>query len=121
MLAAPTPEDAELITAFQLATNQILLSRGADQTWARQVHAAMRDEGLTDIDTEVHARSWPGGTPGALLLRVTLDQLYDEFLASGLTRSQLEQVRRLAGDPALVWRGLITYSTIGRRSAGGAS
>jgi SAM-dependent methyltransferase len=117
VLAAPDPEAAALLERIQLVTNQLLAARGVDPAWGRKLHATMLAEGLVEVDTEVHARAWPGGSAGALLLVLTVAQLHDEFLAAGLTRAELDQVRRLARDPRVVWRGLMTYSTIGRRPA----
>jgi NitT/TauT family transport system permease protein len=43
-------------------------AHGMDPTWAGRIHAVMLAEGLADVDTVVHARSWQGGTAGALLV-----------------------------------------------------
>ncbi|QSB17304.1 class I SAM-dependent methyltransferase [Natronosporangium hydrolyticum] len=116
-IAAPDQAAVSLLTDYQRAVGRRLQAHGLDYTWARELHGAMLAAGMVDVDTEVHARAWPGGTPGALLLTVTLDQLRDELLGEGFTAEQLDRVRELTRDPRLVWRGLLTYSTIGRRPA----
>lgn len=114
VLAAPADGDAELLSSFMAAIGQALRSHGADQTWARRLHSVMLEEGLVDVDTEVHARAWQGGTPGTLLPTVTLAQLRSE-LERTLSAADLARANQLLYDPRLVMRGLLTYSTIGRR------
>jgi SAM-dependent methyltransferase len=115
VLSAPDPESAALLARFQQAASSALQSHGFDPAWSRHIHQAMLEEGLAEVDTEVHARAWNGGTPGVLLLVVTLKQLRDKLLADGLTSAELERVQELAHDPRVVYRGLLTFSTIGRR------
>jgi SAM-dependent methyltransferase len=116
VLAAPDAESAALIDLYHSALiERVLPAKGNDPGWASQVHAAMLDEGLVDVDTVIDSRSWPGGTPGALLLAANVAQLRDEFLAAGMTAAQLDQFSQVVSDPRLVVRGSFTYSTIGRR------
>jgi hypothetical protein len=75
----------------------------------------MLDAGLTDVDTVVTSSSWAGGTAGALIIAANIAQLREEFLAVGMTATQLEQVARLVNDPRIVLRSHFTYSTVGRR------
>ncbi|MCW2919303.1 MAG: methyltransferase [Actinomycetia bacterium] len=118
-LVAPTPEAAALVEIYHgLLVERVLPAHGNDPTWAGRVHAAMLAEGLVDVETVVHARSWPGGTAGALLIGANIDQLYAEFLEAGMSAAELDELRRLVRDPRLVVRGNLTYSTIGRRSRG---
>lgn len=114
VLAAPADADAELLASVMSRIGQILRAHGADQTWARQLHRAMLEESLINVDTEVHARAWQGGTPGALLPTVTIAQLRDE-LEDTFDAEELARVDQLLHDPRLVLRGILTYSTIGRR------
>jgi hypothetical protein len=95
--------------------HRLAAGHGNDPTWAGQVHAAMLAEGLTGLDTVVHARSWPGGTAGALLIGANIAQARADFLAAGMTGAELDELQRLVTDPRLVVRGPLTYSTIGRR------
>jgi hypothetical protein len=76
--------------------------------------------GLVDVDTVIHAESWRGGTPGALLIAVNVAQLREEFIAAGFTAERIEQLDAAVQDPRLVLRGHFTYSTIGRRPADGS-
>jgi SAM-dependent methyltransferase len=119
VLAAPDRESAELLDFYhEVLVDRILPPRGNDSTWGSRVHSAMLDAGLTDVDTTITSRSWPGGTAGALLVAANIAQLRDEFIAAGVTAEQLDEMCRLVTDPRLVLRGHFMYSTAGRRSSG---
>jgi SAM-dependent methyltransferase len=115
LLAYPDPEAVALFDSYTRAVRDILTAGGNDLSWASRVHGAMLADGLVDVDTELHARSWPGGSPGALLNAVNIGQLRAELRAAGFTDEQLHRLRSLMHDPRVVVRGLVTYSTIGRR------
>jgi SAM-dependent methyltransferase len=116
VLVAPEPEAERLYEAYQTALLEVLQSRGNDPTWAGRVHGAMLEEGLVDVETVAHARSWPGGSAGALLIAVNIGETRSELIATGLlTGDELDQLCRHVRDPRLVLRGHIVYSIIGRR------
>jgi SAM-dependent methyltransferase len=117
VLAAPEPEAATLFPAYVTAVDQLLIARGLDHGWAWQVHAAMASAGLVDVDTAVHARSWPGGSAGALHHAATIRLLRPRLLEAGMTGQQLDRLSGFLHDPRMVVRGLLTVSTIGRRPA----
>jgi ubiquinone/menaquinone biosynthesis C-methylase UbiE len=119
VLAAPTAEDAALVEAYySLLVERLLPAHGNDPTWAGRVHAAMLAEGLADVETVVSARSWAGGTAGALLIEANIAELRTAFLEAGMSAAELDRLRALTRDPRLVVRGYLTYSTTGRRSDG---
>jgi SAM-dependent methyltransferase len=119
VLVAPTSEDAELIELYhRLLVQEVLPAHGNDPGWAGQVHAAMLAAGLSAVDTVVYARSWAGGSPGALLIAANIAQARADFLAAGMSADQLETLRRLTNDPRLVVRTPLTYSTAGRAPVG---
>lgn len=76
----------------------------------------MLAEGLVEVETSIHSRSWPGGTAGALIVAANVAQVRTELQAQGFTNVQLDTLRQLASDPRFVVRGHLTYSTIGRRA-----
>jgi ubiquinone/menaquinone biosynthesis C-methylase UbiE len=118
VLAAARPADAELIETYhRLLVEHVLPANGSDPGWASQVHAMMLAEGLIDVDTAIHARSWPGGCPGARLIAANVVQTREHFIAAGLSDDQVAEILRLTEDPRLVVRNPLTYSTIGRRPA----
>jgi SAM-dependent methyltransferase len=115
VLAAPTMADAELIDSyFSALVRTILPRRGNDPDWAERIHAVMLEEGLVAVDTHIDARSWDGGTAGALLAVANIAQLRQEFLDFGFTAADLDRIGALVADPRLVLRGHFMYSTIGR-------
>jgi SAM-dependent methyltransferase len=117
VLAAPEPEAATLLPAYLTAVEQILSTGGLDHDWAWQLHAAMTSAGLVDVDTAVHARSWPGGTAGALHHAANISLLRPRILEAGMTGEQLDRLSGFLRDPRMVVRGLLTISTVGRRPA----
>ena len=60
----------------------------------------MLAEGLVDVDTIVHARSWQGGTAGALLIAANIAQARDAFLDAGMSAAQLDDSTSDAGSAA---------------------
>jgi SAM-dependent methyltransferase len=120
VLAAPDPESGALFNSFQsVMVNEVLKANGSDPTWGPQIHAAMLDAGLVDVDTTISARSWPGGTAGALLSGANIDQVRGQLVAKGFTEAQLDTLHQLIADPRLVVRGNLVYSTVGRRPEAG--
>jgi SAM-dependent methyltransferase len=116
VLAAPDAESAALFDEYQKTLiEEILPANGNDPAWAAQVHGAMLAAGLVEVETVIHSRSWPGGSPGALIVAANIGQVRDELHKRGYTDAQLDELRRLVTDPRLVLRGNFTYSTSGRR------
>jgi len=116
VLTAPDAASAELLQRYQdLLVERILIAKGNDPTWASRVHSAMVEAGLTNVDTNISAESWPGGTAGAMLIAVNIGQLRDEFMEVGVTAEELDEICRLVSDPRVVVRGHLLYSTVGRR------
>ena len=115
VLAAPEPEAATLFPAYLTAVEQLLEARAVDHHWPWRVHAAMASAGLVDVDTVVHARSWPGGTAGALHHAANIRLLRSRLLEAGITGDQLDRLSGFLHDPRMVIRGLLTISTLGRR------
>ncbi|BCJ40118.1 methyltransferase [Actinoplanes ianthinogenes] len=117
VLAAPDASAAELVERYyDILVGQLLPANGNDPAWGCRVHAAMLAAGLTDVTTEVRARSWAGGTAGARLIAVNVEQQRAGMLAAGLTERELGRLCELAEDPRLVVRGILTYSTVGHRA-----
>jgi SAM-dependent methyltransferase len=115
VLAAPEPEAATLFPAYLTAVEELLTARGLDHDWAWQVHAAMGSTGMVDVDTAVHARSWPGGSAGALHHAANISLLRPRLLETGMTGEQLDRLSGFLRDPRMVVRGLFTISTVGRQ------
>jgi SAM-dependent methyltransferase len=117
VLAAPEPEAGTLFYACETIIERIVDARAVDLEWPWQVHAAMASAGLVDVDTAVHARSWPGGSVGALHYAATISLLRTRILEAGMSGEQLDRLSGFLRDPRMVVRGLLTISTVGRRPA----
>jgi hypothetical protein len=117
VMHAPDPDAGDLYTLFQQTLGaKVFAAAGTDRTWARRIHAALLEEGLCDVETVMHARAWPGGSPGCQLVASTLRQVRGRLLAAGLTDGQLGRIQTLLDDPRLVLAGHLLYSTSGRRA-----
>jgi SAM-dependent methyltransferase len=117
VLHAPDAAAEKLFRQVMEALLGVLEQRGADLGWAQRVHGEMALAGLTDIDTVVHAESWPGGSSGARLYDVNCAQLQPALLETGLDLTQLTLFRRLMYDPRFAALSYPFVSTRGRRPA----
>ncbi|MBM2614952.1 methyltransferase domain-containing protein [Actinoplanes sp. LDG1-06] len=115
VMRAPSETDVAAYEEYHAAlVGKVLPALGNDPTWASRVHATMIDAGLTGVDTEVHARSWPGGSPGAALIVANIVQQRPALLDAGVSEAVLDRVVELMADPGVVLRGHVVYSTLGR-------
>ena len=94
---------------------KVLRGNGLDPTWARAVHGAMRDQGLSNVDTEGWQRSWSGGTGSSLLAHSGSIELRDRLIQAGMSAEDLDIMAAVTLDPRLVLRGVLLLSTTGRR------
>ncbi len=113
--AAPDEASRLLFLRFQEASRIVAARKGSDFFWAQRTPQIMRAAGLTDITIHEHREVWPGGSPGARLLRIHPALLREPLLASGvLTNEDLESIRELLLDPRLVVSPCQTLTTTGR-------
>jgi SAM-dependent methyltransferase len=117
VLATPDPRIYDIFVRYEAAITKVLSGNGMDPTWARGVHAAMREQGLVDVDTEGWQRSWAGGTGSALLAHSGSRELRDRLIAVGMPAEDLDIMATLTLDPRLVMRGVLLLSTTGRKPA----
>ncbi|MEV1328061.1 methyltransferase domain-containing protein [Micromonospora costi] len=115
VLTAPNDDAAKLFGQVTDAMLGILQGHGADLGWAQDVHAEMRDAGLTDVDTVTHSESWTGGSGGASLYATNSRQLQPELIEAGFTAGQLDAFRNLLRDPEFAVMSYHFVSTRGRR------
>jgi SAM-dependent methyltransferase len=113
VLRAPTATDQQRWTSFHDCLIRVFQSHGADPGWASAVYAAMVDADLTDVESQMHTRSWRGGEPGCLLVAGTTSQLREDLIRHGMTQEQLQRIRELMADPNMVIRMPPLVSTVG--------
>lgn len=118
VLAAPDAAATALVDRYhEVLVKRLLPANGHSPQWAGRVHATMLAAGLVDVDTRIRSESWAGGTAGALIHAVNVEQLRPGLLDAGFTEQDLGRLSRLAADPRLVVRSHFSYSTLGRRPA----
>jgi SAM-dependent methyltransferase len=115
VLHAPSPEAEKLFRRVMETLFGVLERRGADLGWAHDVYGEMATAGLTDIDTLVHAESWPGGSPGARLFEVNAGQLHPQLLDAGLDPTDLRFFQLLVRDRRFAALSYPFVSTRARR------
>ncbi|MBO0870478.1 MAG: methyltransferase domain-containing protein [Micromonosporaceae bacterium] len=117
VLATPDPRVPGIFQRYENAMSQLLRGNGLDMTWARGVHGAMREDGLTGVETEGWQRSFAGGTGSALLAHGASQELRDRLVGVGMPAEDLDVMAAVTLDPRLVLRGVLLLSTIGRKAA----
>ena len=75
---------AELTIKVFQAMRALMLTRGLDVEFARNLHARFVAMGLTAVGMEGHVAVRRGGSDGALLDLANLNQVRDEAIARGL-------------------------------------
>src|SRR5215213_6577107 len=103
----PAPQlDADsrtLFTRVMHAHTAVLAERyGFDHAYGRRLVGDLTDAGLTDIGCEGRVSMWRGDGPGGTVLRLTLSQLREPMIASGLvSAAELDDAIALFEDPRL--------------------
>jgi SAM-dependent methyltransferase len=115
VLSAPDAAAEMLFTRVVDGLLAVLRRHGADLGWGMEVHGEMARIGLTDVETVMHAESWPGGSWGARLYEVNANQLQPALLDAGLDAGDLALFGRLMHDPRFVALSYPFVSTRGRR------
>ena len=86
--------------------------------YGRRVAGDLADAGLADIACEGRVSMWRGAEVGGALWRLTIIQVRERMLASGLvSQADIEQVLALCDDPAFASVSPIVMAACGRRPA----
>jgi len=116
VLPDPAINPVEVLLPSRVALSQLMQDRGADLRYGRLLSARLRVHGLQGIGTEGQVFVWRGGSAGANLIRLNLEQMACELIESGrLTSRQLEQDLSRLGDPEYVTPSPIMWAAWGRR------
>lgn len=111
------PEAAERFTRAVAAHNRVMAAHGFDCYYGRQIAYDLEKHGLKDVATEGRAFLSSGGSPGARAWQVTLEQVYDEAVETGVVSStELDQVIEHLGDPDFAFLSQITVAAWGQRA-----
>ncbi|BCB89599.1 class I SAM-dependent methyltransferase [Phytohabitans suffuscus] len=112
---SPSPQATALLDRFQRVLMGIIAAAGADMGWGQRTLAAMVDAGFADVATYYDSRTYRGGTGICLLHASNSRQLEGQFLAAGMTRAELEELRRLLADPDVTLSSYLMCTTVGYR------
>jgi SAM-dependent methyltransferase len=112
VLAAPTDDDAKLITLMKDRLLGLLDAAGAELAWGARIEGLLNDAGLRDVAASREIDEWKGGSPGCRLMAATALQTQGR---SGVTQAELERYLDLMDDPAVVMSGYAICSAWGRR------
>jgi len=116
VLTSPVLDAASIYGRYQEALLRVFQAAGNDTGWAEQTADAMTAAGLVDVETEVHAESWRGGTPGCQLPIAVARELRPRLLDAGLTADDLDALVDVMTNPDTLVLGNPTFSTIGHRA-----
>ncbi len=99
--------------ALRLVTNRA----GVDGRLAPTLARRLRSHGLRSVGTEGRVLQWQGGTHGAALMRLNLEQLREPILATGhVTRQQFDADLATLSDETLEFRSPTLWTAWGQRS-----
>jgi SAM-dependent methyltransferase len=121
--AVPDPrlhaDERELIERAVQAHNVVLADQNRfDPFYGRRLVGDLEDAGLATVGSEGRAYMWQGGGPGGAIWRLTLEQLRDPMIASGLvTSADLDTLVGLCDDPRLRIMSQVVMAGWGRRTA----
>lgn|SRR5262245_9971199 len=115
-LPSACAEDAALSRKVFAAMRTLMLQRGLNVDFARDLYANMVAMGLVDVAMEGHIAVRPGGSPGAELDRANLSQIRDEAIARGLlTSDEVDRMATLLELPAFAVLSPVMFSARGRK------
>jgi SAM-dependent methyltransferase len=112
------PDAAALFGRVVHAHNTVLAERNAfDPFFGRRLAGLLAAAGLAEVATEGRAAIWHGGGPGGTAWRLTLSQLREPMIASGLVgEAEVDAAIALCDDPRLRLLSQITIAAWGRRA-----
>jgi SAM-dependent methyltransferase len=113
------PDTRALVARAVDAHNTVLAERHSfDPFYGRRLVGDLEDAGLTDVGCEGRASMWRGGQPGGTAWRLTLEQLREPMITSGLlSGADLDALIPLCDDPRFSIMSQITMAAWGRRPA----
>jgi SAM-dependent methyltransferase len=119
--AVPDPrlpaDSQDLVARAVQAHNTVLAQRhGFDPFYGRRLAGDLEDAGLAEIGCEGRASIWRGGATGGFIWRLSLAQLREPIIESGLlTSAELDAFFALCDSPRLSLQSQITMAGWGRR------
>lgn len=111
------PLTADLITRVVAAHNAVLEQRSAfHPAFGRCLQAELEVARLTNIQAEGRVAMWRGGSAGGRVWRLTLEQVRNPMIDSGMvTPTDVDNVLALLDDPRFQMMSQVTMAAWGRR------
>lgn len=109
-----------VFTRVMAAHNAVLAARhNFDLRCGSRLAGDLAEAGLADVGNEGRATMWRGGEAGATVWRLTLIQLRDAMLVSGLVAAtDVDDAIALCDDPEFGFLSPVTMAAWGRRRKG---
>ena len=112
----PPKMSTNVVEKMMRARGEVLLSHGADLTYARRLYHLFRSRGLQEVGMEGFHTTYRGGSIGSRLDKANSLQSKDEMLATGiLTEKEFDEALRLMDDPEWARYGPLMISVWGRK------
>lgn len=112
------PAATSLFERVQRAMTCATATRGMDVAWGDQLHRRMRAAGLVDVEASGACFRFAGGSQGAALWTLNVEQLRGALLdTGGLNEAELVRYKAILEDPRITWLTPLVVATWGRRPA----
>jgi len=92
------PENLAFAKAIYFATKAIE-SNGASLSWARNLPTLLQEAGLVDVEVEIDAPYFRGGSPYARFWGDTVEELREQITTKGMTAEDVDLAVAQANDP----------------------
>jgi SAM-dependent methyltransferase len=100
------------------ARARLLADHGFDLAFARGVARRLRRLGLTEVGSEGRAYTWTGGTTGAEIWRLSIEQTAERMIERGFVDEvDIARARTIFADPSFAATSPLMMATWGRRAA----
>ena len=94
-----------------VASQAVLMRRGADLRFGRKLPPLLRSLGMINIEAEGHTALHQGGTEFSRLMRANFLQVRDDMLAAGdVTADEIEADLARLDDPGLSWPSMVLWT-----------
>ena len=101
---------------FREAETRLLADRGFDLLYARGRRGGLRGAGLEHVATEGRVSTWVGGSAGATVWALSVEQLREQHVAGGyLAPGEIEHILAMLEDPAFAATSPMILAAWGRR------
>lgn len=94
----------------------LMLSRGANVRFGRELFPLLVKMGLSDVEAEGHVTMRRGGSAGAKLFRANFDQMHDAIVSpGGVTEEEFQQDCQRLDDPNMIWPSQVMWTVRARK------